>query len=74
MHKKPQDSFKFQSTFAPLGNDLNISDDLLTKLEEFVCHICCMLKKYVNEFLFNAYIWKRCLEASFEHSSIADHG
>ena len=27
---------KFQSTFAALGNDLNIFDNLLTKLEEFV--------------------------------------
>ena len=28
-----QGSSKFQSTFATLGNDLNIFDDLLTKLE-----------------------------------------
>ena len=31
-----QGSSKFQSTFLTLGNDLNIFDDLLTKLEEFV--------------------------------------
>ena len=53
---------------------MNISDDLETKLEEFVCHICSMRKKDVNEFLFNACIWKRCLEASFELSRITDHG
>ena len=42
-------SFKFQSTFATLGNDLNISGgDLLTKLEEFVCHICEMRRKDVK--------------------------
>ena len=35
-----QSSSKFQSTLVTLVNDLNISDDLLTKLEEFVYHIC----------------------------------
>ena len=35
-----QGSSKFQSTLVTLVNDLNISDDLLTKLEEFVYHIC----------------------------------
>ena len=102
-----QGSSKFQSTFAALGNDLNISDDLLTKLREFVCHICGMRKEDVNEVRFVKYyskyqngnkvahvstlspcwsvvhskgknsfagIWKRCLEASFEIPSIADHG
>ena len=44
-------SFKFQSTFATLGNDLNISDDLLAKLEELVCHICGM-QKDANEVRF----------------------
>ena len=44
-----QGSFKFQSTFATLGNDLNIpGGDLLTKLEEFVCHICEMRRKDVK--------------------------
>ena len=42
-------SFKFQSTFATLGNDLNIPGaELLTKLEEFVCHICGMRRKDVK--------------------------
>ena len=53
-----QGSSKFQSTFATLGNDLNISDDLLTKLEEFVCHICGMRKKDVNEVRFVKYYSK----------------
>ena len=43
-----QGSSTFQITFATLGNDLNISDDLLTKLEEFVCHICGMRRKDVK--------------------------
>ena len=47
-----QGSSKFQSTFATLGNDWNKSDDLLTKLEEFVCHICSMRKKDVSEVRF----------------------
>ena len=40
-------SSKFQSTFATLGNDrnMNISDDHLTKVEEFVCQIYCRQKK-----------------------------
>ena len=50
-----QGSPKFQSTFATLGNDLNISDDLLTKLEGFICHICNMRKKDVNEVRFVKY-------------------
>ena len=50
-----QGSSKFQSTFATLGNDLNISDNLLTKLEEFVCHFCGMRKKDVNEVRFVKY-------------------
>ena len=42
--KTLQGSSKFQSTFATSGNYLNVSDDLLTKLEGFVCHICGMRK------------------------------
>ena len=53
-----QGSSKFQSTFATLGNDLNISDDLLTKLEGFVCHICGMRKKDANEVWFVKYYSK----------------
>ena len=51
-----QGSSKFQSPFA--ANDLNISDDLLTKLEGFVCHICGMQKKDVNEIRFVKYYSK----------------
>ena len=51
-------SLKLQSTFTTLGNDLNISDDLLTKLEEFVCHICGMQKENVNEVQFAKYYSK----------------
>ena len=53
-----QGSSKFQSTFATLGNDLNKSDDLLTKLEEFVCHIWGMRKEDVNEVRFVKYYSK----------------
>ena len=44
--------------FAVLANDLNISDDLLTKLEEFICHICGMRKENVNEVWFVKYYSK----------------
>ena len=53
--KTLQGSCKFQSTFATSGNYLNVSDDLLTKLEEFVCHICGMHKENVNEVRFVKY-------------------
>ena len=53
-----QGSSKFQSTFATSGNDLNVSDDLLTKLEEFVCHICGIRKENVNEVRFVKYYSK----------------
>ena len=43
--KTLQGSLKFQSTFATLRNDWNISDELLTKLQEFVCNIYFMGKK-----------------------------
>ena len=46
---------KFQSTFATLRNDWNISDGLLTKLEEFVCRIYGMRKKDMNEVRFVKY-------------------
>ena len=44
-----QGSSKFQSTFATPEIDLNISDNLLTKLGEPVGHICGMRKENVNE-------------------------
>ena len=37
-----QGSSKFQNTFAIFGNGWNVSDELLTKLGEFVCHIYSM--------------------------------
>ena len=43
--KTLQGTLKFQSTFATLRNDWNISDELLTKLQEFVCNIYFMGKK-----------------------------
>ena len=53
-----QSSSKFQSMFAALGNDLNISDELLTKLETFVCHICSMLE-VVHEIFQQMSEWKQ---------------
>ena len=53
-----QGSSKFQSTFATLGNYCDISDDILTKLEEFVCHSCGMRKKNANEVQFVKYYSK----------------
>ena len=47
-----------QSMFVTLENDLNISDDILTKLEEFVCNICSMRKENVNEIRFGKYYSK----------------
>ena len=49
---KIQGSSGFQSMFAKLGTECNISDALLTKLEEFVRHIYGMRKKDVNEVRF----------------------
>ena len=45
-------SSEFQSMFAKLGTECNISDALLTKLEEFVRRIYGMRKKDVNEVRF----------------------
>ena len=50
-----QGSSKFQSMFEKLGNKLELSDDLLRKLEEFICHICVMREKDVNEVRFEKY-------------------
>ena len=33
----------------------NISDDLLRKLEEFICHICVMQEKNLNEVRFEKF-------------------
>ena len=56
--------------FVTFGNDWNISDGLLAKLEVFICHIFCMRKNAVNEVRFVKYYSKYQNENKIVYISI----